>query len=102
MERVSIPRMELNAATVAVKVDALLQREMQLPLDISIFWTDSTTVLKYMQNENALYQIFIANRLQIIGEAISPCQWRFVDTENNLADDCLHGLNYQNFIDNHR
>lgn len=44
LKEVTIPRMELTAATVAIKVDAMLRRELQL-IDVeAVFWTDSTTV----------------------------------------------------------
>lgn len=38
----TIPWLELTAATLAVKVDVMLKRELQLPLSDSKFWTDST------------------------------------------------------------
>lgn len=46
LKQVTIPRLELTAAVVAVKVDKMLQEEMQVHLQQSVFWTDSTTVLK--------------------------------------------------------
>lgn len=47
----TIPRQELTAATVAVKMDGVLRRELQDNLAQSIFWTDSMVVLEYLQNE---------------------------------------------------
>lgn len=38
----TIPKMELTAATVAVKMDKLLKKELDLELRDSVFWTDST------------------------------------------------------------
>ena len=35
----TIPRMELTAATVAVKMDKLLKKELELELHDSVFWT---------------------------------------------------------------
>lgn len=40
LKTITIPRKELTAATVAV------QAELELPLKPSVFWTDSTSVLK--------------------------------------------------------
>lgn len=56
----TIPWMEL---TVAVKMDGVLKRELHLGLAQSMFWTDSTVVLKYLQNETTCYGTFVANRL---------------------------------------
>ena len=53
IKEVSIPKMELTAATVSVKVDSMLKRELEVPVDESVFWTDSETVLKYIRNDKA-------------------------------------------------
>lgn len=39
------------AAVLAVRVDKMLQKELQLKLEKSVFWTDGTTILKYICNE---------------------------------------------------
>ena len=45
LKQVTVPRLELSAATVSVQLDKALKRELELPLtDSSIFWTDSTCV----------------------------------------------------------
>ena len=48
----TIPRLELSAATVAVKFDLMLKRELEVQVDRSVFWIDSTAVIKYIKNEN--------------------------------------------------
>jgi hypothetical protein len=58
---VTMPRMELTAATVAVRVYKMLRDELDLPLAESYFWTDSTSVLKYIRNENSRFHTFVAN-----------------------------------------
>lgn len=45
LKQPTIPRIELTAATVAVKMDKLLRKELQLDLVNSVFWIDSTAVL---------------------------------------------------------
>ena len=42
----TIPRMELTAATVAVKMNKILKKELELELHESIIWTDITAVLE--------------------------------------------------------
>ena len=51
LKQVTIPRLELTAATVAVRTDRMLRRELELPISDSYFWTDSMAVLRYIQNE---------------------------------------------------
>lgn len=66
LKPVTIPRLELTAAVVAVRVDKMLQSELQLPLKKACFWTDSTSVLKYIKNEDRRFQTFVANRVTTI------------------------------------
>ena len=48
LKKVTIPRMELTAATVAVRVDHMIKRELAIEVDDTYFWTDSTSVLWYI------------------------------------------------------
>ncbi|XP_067451997.1 uncharacterized protein [Thunnus thynnus] len=64
LKHVTIPHLELTAAVVAVQVDKMLQSELELPLKPSNFWTDSTSVLKYIKNEDKRFQTFVANRVE--------------------------------------
>lgn len=56
LKLVTIPRMELTVAVIAVKMEKMLQCELQLQLKESRFWTDSVTVLKYIGNNAARYK----------------------------------------------
>lgn len=51
LKPVSIPRLELTAAVLAIRVDKMVKTELQLDLQDSCFWTDSNTVLKYINDE---------------------------------------------------
>jgi hypothetical protein len=48
---VMIPRLELSAAVVATRLDKMVRNKIDISIDASIFWTDSTTVLGYILNE---------------------------------------------------
>ena len=45
---VSVPRLELTAATIAVKVATHLKQELDIKVDEEMFWTDSRVVLSYI------------------------------------------------------
>ena len=47
VKTMTIPRLELTAATVSVRVGEMIARELDEPVESKIVWTDSTTVLKY-------------------------------------------------------
>lgn len=96
----TIPRMELTAATVAVKMDGVLRRELQLELTDSIFWTDSTVVLKYLENETTRYRTFVANRVSAILKDSDVEQWRHVGTDKNPADCASRGQRVCDFMKN--
>lgn len=52
LKPVTIPRVEFTAAVLAIRIDKMVKAELQLDLQDSCFWTDSNTVLKYINNEN--------------------------------------------------
>ena len=89
---VTVPRLELTAATVSVRVGQMLNKELEIKPDSVIYHTDSTTVLRYIGNERKRFQVFVANRVQLIRDFTSPTQWRYVDTDSNPADDASRGL----------
>ena len=53
LKALSIPRLELNAATLAVKLDPMFRKELELPITSSVFWTDSMSFLRYIRNTSA-------------------------------------------------
>nr|XP_021331052.1 uncharacterized protein LOC110439398 [Danio rerio] len=102
LKHVTIPRLELTAAVLAVKMDIMLKKMLQLPLEDSVFWSDSTTVLNYIKNENKRFHTFVANRVSFIRDATQPQQWRYVPTKDNPAEDASLGLNVESFLNNER
>nr|XP_021335998.1 uncharacterized protein LOC110440142 [Danio rerio] len=98
LKQITIPRLELTAATIAVKMDKILKQELQMPLQPSIFWTDSTTVLSYIENESARFKTFVANRISLIRDATTPLQWKFVRSAQNPADQATRGIKAKDFL----
>ena len=98
LKQITIPRLELTAATLAMKVDRMLKRELQLELKDSVFWTDSTSVLGYIHNKKRRYHTFVANRVSLICELSQDKQWRYVNSKDNPADDASRGLNIEPFL----
>ena len=88
LKAVSIPRLELMAATLAVKMKEVLTNEVCLDFTQVFLWTDSTTVLQYIRNDQARYQTFVANRVTLIRDGSDKSQWHYVASNLNPADDC--------------
>jgi hypothetical protein len=76
IKSVTIPRLELMAAVVAVRLDATLRKELRLRINMSVFWTDSMIVLAYLKNTTSRFQTFVANRVSMIHDLSEPKQWR--------------------------
>lgn len=102
LKQVTIPRLELTAAVLAVRVDTMFRTELQFPLEKSGFWTDSTSVLKYIRNEDKIFQTFVANRVSTIRRATDVSQWRYIQTTQNPADEASRGVTMDDLLTNQR
>ena len=92
MKPTTIPSLELTAATVSVKQNCQIREKIDLQIDSTVFWTDSTCVLQYINNEASRFKTFIANRIATIHNDSVPSQWRYVNSESNLVDYTSRGL----------
>ena len=88
---VSIPRYELTAATLSVKISKMLKNELDIHVDDEIFWTDSKVVLRYINSDVRRFKVFVANRAQQIRDHTSPKQWHYVESSSNPANDASRG-----------
>jgi len=102
VKTMTIPRLELMAATVSVRVGEMIARELDEPAESKTYWTDSNTVLKYIRNDKKRFHVFVANRMQTIRNATNPNQWRYVGTDINPADDSSCGLKGHELSKQHR
>ena len=66
MKVVTMPRLELIAAVVLVKVAAMAFKELDIPDLKSYFYTDSKIVLGYIASECRRFRLFVANRVETI------------------------------------
>ena len=82
----SIPRLELEAATLAVKLNKMMLLELNKPNWDTYFWTDSMTVLFMIHNSAKRFPTFVANRLAKIDDLSEPTQWRYVNSDLNPAE----------------
>ena len=82
----TIPRLELNAALLAVKMSKMLRFQLKYDNITEYFWTDSEIVLCYLRNDAKRFHIYVANRIQQIKNSTTIDQWQHVKSENNPAD----------------
>lgn len=99
---VTIPRLELTAAVVSVKVSEVIKRELEYNITKELFWTDSQITLGYIGNDARRFHVYVANRVQQIRSQTSKDQWRYIDTSSNPADDGSRGLSAKQMLRNPR
>lgn len=87
----SIPRLELCGALTAAQLAKTLERELTLKTDQTILWSDSTTVLTWLQSESCRFKVFVGTRVSEIQELTGESNWRYVDSAQNPADDVTRG-----------
>ena len=54
LKPMTVPRMELSAAVLAVQLDKSLREELDIPIAQSTFWSDSTCVIQYIRSEMSM------------------------------------------------
>ena len=66
LRQISIPRLELTAALLSVKIGAMLKRDMAYDDIEEYYWSDSKVVLGYISNNARRFHVYVANRVQQI------------------------------------
>nr|XP_061805731.1 E3 ubiquitin-protein ligase rnf213-alpha-like [Nerophis lumbriciformis] len=79
-------------------VDKILRKELELQQ--SVFWTDSTAVLKYLNSECMRFKTFVANRVTAILERSQTSQWKYINTALNPTDYVSRGQTVEVFLKN--
>ena len=98
-KKLTVPRLELCAATLSVSSERFLRRELRMPcLDESVFWTDSVAVLRYLRCTSKAFHTFVANRVSKIRDGSCISQWHFVPTKQNPADRISRGMTVRSFL----
>lgn len=96
LKAVSIPRLELMAAVLGLRL-AIRIKEL-LGIACLIWWTDSMDVLHWIRGQSRKYKPFVAHRVATIQSHSSPTQWRHVPGKLNPADLASRGTQMENLI----
>ena len=83
----SIPKLELQAAVYAVRLKCQIVENHSVKPDKVQFWSDSATVVKWVQSDARKYKQYVANRIGEILESSSVSSWRWLPGAENPADD---------------
>eukprot|EP00794_Sanderia_malayensis_P002704 gene2704-3126_t len=93
LKMMTIPRLELQSCFMAVKLMQFIEKQLDLPLMRSSFWTDSSVALAWIKSESRTLKPFVANRVASIQELTEINQWRHVPGKENPADVASRGTN---------
>ena len=63
---ISIPRLELTAAVLSVKVACLLRKELQIDGLKERFWSDSQVFLAHIRSNSKRFKVLVTNRIHEI------------------------------------
>ncbi|XP_075159013.1 uncharacterized protein LOC142232177 [Haematobia irritans] len=93
IKTVTIPRLELCAATLLVKLVEKVKRSLR---DMSIgrifFWSDSSAVLSWIRKSPSTWSVYVSNRGAEIQRFSNPNDWRYVPSVLNPADCASRGV----------
>ncbi|KAF7652275.1 hypothetical protein LDENG_00098710 [Lucifuga dentata] len=79
----TVPRLELCATVLAIKLAEMLLDELDIEIHNVKFYTNSRIVLGYINNTSRRFYVYITNRVSCIRKSTQPEQWHFVSTEHN-------------------
>ncbi|XP_054713457.1 uncharacterized protein LOC129222921 [Uloborus diversus] len=84
-KQITIPHLELIAATVGARLCTSVLESLQWQNVELTFWTYSTVVLSWIQ-KGEIWTVFVANRVREIRKLTKPNSWKFVKGVKNPAD----------------
>lgn len=94
----SLPRLELCAAVLLVKLYNTIAKALNLSFDKVMFWSDSTITLHWIHAAPHTLKQFVANRVSKIQQHTRPDQWSHVPSQDNAADILSRGASVPDFL----
>ncbi|XP_055614852.1 uncharacterized protein LOC129761164 [Toxorhynchites rutilus septentrionalis] len=87
LKPISIPRLELMAAVLGVKLAKSVEEYHTLAITRRVFWSDSSTALSWIRSDQRKYRQFVAFRVTEILENSQVDEWRWIPSRWNVADE---------------
>jgi hypothetical protein len=97
VKAVTIPRLELLAATIGARLATSIVKELKQRDIMLSFWSDSSTVIAWIKRDDH-WGVFVWNRVQEIQELTSKESWRHVPGVMNPANLPSRGCRVQQLL----
>ncbi|XP_058974501.1 uncharacterized protein LOC101888429 isoform X2 [Musca domestica] len=87
LKPLSIPRLELQSAVLGVRLKEAIVTSHDIKPNKITFWSDSKTVVRWIQSDCRIYKQFVSHRIAEILEHSTVEEWRWIPGSQNPADD---------------
>ncbi|KMQ82760.1 integrase core domain protein [Lasius niger] len=99
VKQVSLPRLELCAATLLSALVSHTQAIIELPIANVHLWSDSTVTLSWIQGHPSRWKTYVANRVAEIQRCTPEARWHHTPGEDNPADCASRGVSPKELVD---
>ncbi|XP_073843555.1 uncharacterized protein [Musca autumnalis] len=102
LKSMTIPRLELQAAVLGTRLLCTIEKEHSVKVSRRICWSDSSTVINWINSDNRRYKPFVAHRITEILDSTRPTDWKWLPTNLNVADETTRAKRNMDFSFNSR
>ncbi|XP_011705856.1 PREDICTED: uncharacterized protein LOC105461064, partial [Wasmannia auropunctata] len=98
---VSLPRLELCAATLLARLVKHVKSVTGLMDAHTVLWSDSTVALAWIKGHPSKWKTFVVNRVAHIQQSVPQARWRHLPGADNPADCASRGISPRELL-NHK
>ncbi|PFX34825.1 hypothetical protein AWC38_SpisGene252 [Stylophora pistillata] len=92
LKQITIPRLELQAAVLASRLQATIKEESRFEFEKTFMITDSAIVLAWIRGKVRRFKPFVSSRVGQIQSQTDQAQWKHIPSRHNVADDVSRGI----------
>lgn len=98
LKQVTLPRLELCAATLLSRLVVHVRGILGTARMLLYLWSDSTVVLGWIRGHPAAWKTYVANRVSEIQTSVPDALWRHIPGRDNPADCASRGVSPGNLV----
>ncbi|XP_063990403.1 uncharacterized protein LOC135169384 [Diachasmimorpha longicaudata] len=92
LKKLTIPRLELNAAVILAKLTRYVIEQLNLDGAPVHLWTDSAVALAWICAHPSRWKEYVHNRVTVVQELMQEANWRYVSGKENPSDCASRGI----------